>query len=86
MTDKKVKSQVKKNVISPVMAGVAGAAIAGAAVAGAIIMSDKKNQDKVSKIVSNVKNNLNNKKASIVNKANKLKNITKNTIKEVKNI
>lgn len=86
MTDKNVKSQVSGNVINPVMAAVAGAVVAGVAVATTMIMSDKNNQAKVKKVVSNVKDNLNNKKASIVNKARKLENITKNTVSEVKNI
>lgn len=86
MTNKKVKSQVKKNVINPIMAAVTGVVVAGATVAGAIIMSKKKNQDKVKKVVSDVKDNLNDKKELIVKKANKLKNITKNTIREVKKI
>jgi len=86
MTDKKINSQANEKGISPVMAAVAGAVVAGAAVAGAIIMSDKKKRDKVIKVVSDVKDNLNNKKDTIVNKATKLKNITKNTVKEVKKI
>ena len=86
MTAKKVKSQVKEKSINPVIAAMAGAVVASAAVAGAMIMSDKKNQDKVKKLVSDVKDNLKNKKATIVSKANKLENITKNTVKEVKNI
>lgn len=61
MTDKNVKSQVGGNVINPVMAAVAGAVVAGVAVATTMIMSDKNNQDKVKKVVSNVKDNLNDK-------------------------
>lgn len=86
MEEKKIKSQVNKKAINPVMAAMAGAVVAGAAVAGAMIMSDKKNQAKVGKAVSNVKDNLNNKKAAVVNKANKLGSITKNAVKEAKNI
>ncbi|MFA6250477.1 MAG: hypothetical protein WC686_03115 [Candidatus Shapirobacteria bacterium] len=86
MTDKIVKPQVSKPVINPVMAAMAGAVVAGAAVAGAMIMSDKKNQDKVRKVVSNVKDSLNNNKASIISKADKLEDITKNTVNELKNI
>lgn len=86
MTDKKINSQDREKGINPVMAAVAGAVVAGAAVAGTIIMSDKKNQDKAKEVVSNVKENINNKKKVIVNKANKLEDITKNTIKDVKKI
>jgi hypothetical protein len=86
MTDNKVKSQVKRKSINPVMAAMAGAAVAGAAVAGAMFMSDKKNQDKVKKVVSDVKDNLNDKKTAIVSKAKKLENITKSTAKKVKNV
>lgn len=86
MEDKKVKSHVNGKVVNPVMAAMAGAVVAGVAVAGAMLMSDKKNQAKVGKVVSNVKDNLNNKKASVVNKANRLGDITKNAVKEVKSI
>lgn len=86
MIDKKVKPEVKKNVINPVMAAVAGAVAAGAVAAGAIIMSDKKNQDKVKKVVSNVKDNLNKKKALINKKVSKIEDITKNTVNEAKKI
>lgn len=86
MTDKKVQTPVKENTINPLVAAVAGAVVAGAAVAGAIIMSDKKNQDKVSKVVTDVKDNFNHQKQAMVNKAHKLEDITKNTVNEVKNI
>lgn len=75
MTNKKMKSQVKKNVINPIMAAVTGVVVASATVAGAIIMSKKKNQDKLKKVVSDVKDNLNDKKVSMVKKINKLKNL-----------
>lgn len=86
MTDKKIESQNNGKGTNPVMAAVAGAVVAGVAVAGAMIMSDKKNQNKVNKIVSDVKDNINNKKEAIVDKANKLEDIAKNTVSEVKNI
>lgn len=86
MKDKKVKPEVKKSIVNPVMAAVAGAVAAGAVAAGAIIMSDKKNQDKVKKVVSNVKDNLNKKKALINKKVSKIEDITKNTVNEAKKI
>ena len=86
MTDKKVKPEVKKKVMNPVMAAMAGAVAAGVAVAGAMIMSDKKNQDKVKKVVSDVKDNLKKKKTAIVNKAKKLEDITKDTAIKVKKV
>jgi hypothetical protein len=86
MTDKNLKTQVNDSAINPVVAAVAGAVVAGVAVAGAMIMSDKKNQDKVAKVVSNVKDDVNSKKALIVDKATKLEGITKNAVKDIKNI
>lgn len=80
------KSNKTSAVINPVVAAVAGAVVGGVAVAGAIIMSDKDNQDKVNKVVSNVKDDINNKKAVIIDKANKLEDIAKNTVDEIKNI
>jgi hypothetical protein len=86
MTDKKVTPQIKKKTMNPVMAAMAGAVAAGVAVAGAMIMSDKKNQDKVKKVVSDVKDNLKKKKTAIVNKAKKLEDITKDTGIKVKKV
>jgi len=49
-------------------------------------MSDKKNQAKVKKVVSDVKDRINTKKEAIVNKANKLGDIAKNTVNDVKKV
>lgn len=86
MTDNKVESQTNRKGINPVMAAMAGAVVAGAAVAGAIIMSDKKNQDKIKNVVSNVKTDVENKKKTVVVKAHKLENIAKDTVNKIKNI
>jgi len=86
MTDKKVQPEVSGKSVNPVMAAVAGAVVAGVAVAGAMIMSDKKNQAKVKKVVSDVKDRINTKKEAIVNKANKLGDIAKNTVNDVKKV
>ena len=58
MIDKKGKSQVKNSLVKPVVAAVAGVIVASVAVAGAIIMSDKKNQNKVKKVMENVKEDI----------------------------
>jgi hypothetical protein len=80
------KSNKTSGVINPVVAAVAGAVVGGVAVASAIIMSNKDNQDKVNEVVSNVKDDINNKKAVVIDKANKLEDIAKNTVNKVKNI
>lgn len=71
MTDKKVVNQ---------------SVVASAAVAGAYALSDKDNQDKVAKVVSDVKKNIMDKKDAVVGKAQKLEDIAKNTVNDVKNI
>jgi len=49
------KKQNKKNKLA-VFAGVSGAVVgAGAAIAGAFVLKDKKNRDKVKKVLTNVK-------------------------------
>lgn len=49
MTDIHQKKELKnENNVSPVVAGIAGAVAGGIAVAAAMVMSDKKNQKKVS--------------------------------------
>lgn len=75
----------KKN-INPVMAAVAGAVVGSAAVAGTILMADKKNQAKLKKVVGNVKDDLAEKKELLVKKVNKLGDITKNKVKDVKKV
>lgn len=53
MTDKKQK---KKNKLA-IFAGVSGAIVgAGAAIAGAFALKDKKNRDKVKKVLTKAKN------------------------------
>ncbi len=53
MTNSKQKKKSKFSVV----AGITGAIIgAGAAVAGAFALKDKKNRDKVKKVLTNVKN------------------------------
>jgi len=55
MTDQK-KQNKEKGGINPMIAAVAGAVVgAGVAVAGTIILEDKKNQEKVKKVLNNVK-------------------------------
>ena len=47
----------KRNGINPMVAAVAGAVVgAGVAVAGTLILKDKKNQEKVKKVLKDVKN------------------------------
>lgn len=49
-------NQNKKGGVNPVFAAVTGAVVgAGAAVAGAFVLKDKKNRDKVKKVLTNVK-------------------------------
>jgi len=49
--------QKKKGSINPVFAAVTGAVIgAGAAVAGVFVLKDKKNRNKVTKVINDVKN------------------------------
>ena len=56
MTDSNKQKQDDKNRFNQVAAAVTGAVIgAGVAVAGTMVMSSKKNQDKVKKVISDVK-------------------------------
>lgn len=55
MTDTKKTTQNNGNGVNSAIAAAVGAVVAGAAVAGAAFMSNKKNQDKVKKVVQNVK-------------------------------
>jgi hypothetical protein len=84
MTHNKVVTQ--SNNVNPVVAAVAGAVVAGVAVAGAYALSNKDNQDKVAKVVTDVKKNIMDKKDVVVGKAQKLEDIAKNTVNDVKNI
>lgn len=46
-----------QGVINPVAAAVAGAVVgAGVAVAGAVVLSNKKNREKIGKVLNNAKN------------------------------
>jgi hypothetical protein len=48
MTDVHKKKETKSaNTVNPLVAGIAGAVAGGMAVAAAVVMSDKKNQEKV---------------------------------------
>ena len=57
MTDIHQKKEIKveSNAVSPVVAGIAGAVAGGIAVAAAMVMSDKKNQKKVSDAIVGAK-------------------------------
>lgn len=52
-----MKDNNQRGGVSPVMAAVAGAVVgAGVAVAGAIVLEDKKNREKIKKVLNNTKN------------------------------
>jgi len=53
MTNSKQKKQVNNGVFAAITGAVVGA---GVAVVGAIAMKDKKNRDKVNKVINDVKN------------------------------
>lgn len=84
--------------VNPLVAAVTGAVVgAGMAVAGAVVMSDKKNQAKVKNVAKNVSDKANNlikdvqsqiknKKFETEIKAQKLGNIAKDAVNDVKNI
>lgn len=80
--------------VNPLIAGVTGAVVgAGMAIAGAVAMSDKKNQAKVKAVVKDVQNKVNDVKINVKNKkfeaetkAQKLGNIAKDAVNDVKNI
>jgi hypothetical protein len=74
MTVSNKKNQVSGSV-NPVVVAMASAVVAGVAVAGAMAMSNKDNQEKVKEVAS-----------TVVDKAKKLKTITKNAVKDVKQI
>ena len=84
-------TDTKKNVpvsggVNPIVAAVAGAVVAGVAVAGAMAMSNQDNQDKVKSVVADVKTGFEDKKAVVVDKAQKLETIAKNAVDDAKNI
>lgn len=72
--------------ISSVVAAMAGAVVGGIAAASALVMADKGNQEKVSEVVSAVKEDVEIKKAVVVNKAQKLEAIAKKAVKDAKSV
>ena len=80
--------------VNPLVAAVTGAVVgAGMAVAGAVAMSDKNNQATVKAVVKDIKNKVNDvknnveaKKNEAEMKAQKIGDIAKNTVKDVKNV
>ncbi len=86
--------QTKKRSTSSIFTVIAGAVVgAGVAVAGAVFMKDKKNRDKVKKVLSNAKNQAVNYIENIDKEAKKDKVIIKSKItvkkknkKPIKNI
>jgi len=56
MTESHQKKEIKSaNTVNPIFAGIAGVVAGGMAVAAAVVMSDKKNQKKVSEAWVGVK-------------------------------
>jgi len=49
------KQEEPKNIVNPVLAGIAGAVAGGVAVASAIALSDKKTQKQVKQVLTNAK-------------------------------
>jgi hypothetical protein len=80
--------------VNPLVAAVTGAVVgAGMAVAGAVVMSDKKNQDKVKSVAKDVQNKVDDLKKKVEDKkfeteikAQKLGNIAKDAVNDAKNI
>lgn len=59
MTDQKQKKQAEtKSAVGPIVAGIAGVIAGGVAVATAVVMSDKKNQEKVKDVLVGVEEKL----------------------------
>jgi len=57
MTELQKKKEVKKsNTVNPIMAGIAGAMVGGVAVATSMVMSNKKNRDKLKAKLTEAKN------------------------------
>lgn len=83
--DKK-NEEDKRNSINQVTAAITGAVVgAGIAVAGAVVMSDKKNREKVEKVLSNAKDQAINYVKDIQNSAENKKNmIGKELVKDKK--
>lgn len=61
MTDTQLKKDTNTKVVNPLVAGIAGAVIGGAAVAASMVMSDKKNRDKVGKVLMDKKSEVKDK-------------------------
>ncbi|MFA4827408.1 MAG: hypothetical protein WC596_04140 [Candidatus Shapirobacteria bacterium] len=77
MTVTQPKKEVKNaNRVNPIVAGIAGAVVGGVAVATSMVMSNKKNRDKIKAGLTKVKNQTLDKKAEVKEKL----------IKEVKKI
>ena len=73
--------------ISPVVAAVTGMVVgAGVAVAGAVAYANQDNRDKVNKVLMDTKDQIIEKKDEVGEKVEKLVNIAKDTVEEVKNI
>lgn len=73
--------------INPVVAAVTGMVVgAGVAVAGAVAYANQDNHDKVKKVLTDAKDQINDKKTEVQEKTEKLVNIAKGTVEEVKNI
>lgn len=85
MTNTKKSPQVSSN-INPVVAAMAGAVVAGVTVAATMVMSSKDNQNKIKDIVSDVKADIGNKRATIASKVNKLGDIATDAVTDVKSI
>jgi hypothetical protein len=59
MADTQKKNNTKdQHAINPIVAGIAGAFAGGIAIATAVVMSDKKNQKKVTEALKNAKDSV----------------------------
>ena len=71
--------------ISPVVAAVTGMVVgAGVAVAGAVAYANQDNRDKVNKVLMDTKDQIIEKKDEVGEKVEKLVNIAKDPVEEVK--
>jgi len=69
MTVTQPKKEVKnRNRVNPIVAGIAGAVVGGVAVATSMVMSNKKNRDKIKAGLTKVKNQTLDKKAEVKEK------------------
>lgn len=87
-----------KGGINPVVAAVAGAVVgAGVGIAGAVVLGDKKNREKINKVLNNVKDQAvdyvegvqkqaEDKKSEIEKEFVKGKKITQKTVKDAKKV